>query len=156
MPQNEASPMDRRTFGTTENYFRWKRACGVCDQSSLRINLGRGRSPSACNHSLQTCPAIGVHLVPGRPFSKIVQNLNLLPPACALRCAQDKSGPNRERHSTGVSCDSRMNLVCTKIAARADPASSRHLDRSQRCTKTHTAVETISDGQFAMPWHTSS
>jgi len=73
-----------KAIGDTGRSFVRNLACGVCDQSNLRINLRRGRSPSGCNHSLQTCPANGVRSLPGRPFSNIF-------PAC-LRLAPKGAG----------------------------------------------------------------
>jgi len=64
------SLLTMKMFGDATRSFVRNLACGVCGQDNL--NLRRGRFPSGCNHSHQTCPANGVNLSPGQPFSKIL------------------------------------------------------------------------------------
>ena len=119
--------------------FGLYRARGVCDRHVLMSNLRQGRwsklrlampgveelqrkspycllsraespgllSPSGCCHSLGTCPAT-VFSLPGRPLLNL-QNFSRKPGA--LR----KQG----RQLFRLACNSRVNSVCTKTAARA-------------------------------------
>jgi len=52
---------DAAETGTTKRCFEREGHAEFVAQN-FPINLGCGRLPSGCNHSLQTCPAIGIDI----------------------------------------------------------------------------------------------
>jgi hypothetical protein len=106
-----------KIIGDTGVCFERNLARGVCGRSNRKQRLGRGRSPSGCNHSLNLS-GHRIDLSPGRPFSKILVLLKLLtPPAGAMR-QREWQNPIR------LAKTSPLLPVCTKLDADGDRRSS--------------------------------
>ena len=96
-----------QAFGDTVGCIE-RLPCGVCGRNNLRC-LRRGRSRSGCNHFLETCPATESNL--SYLAGLFLKSSKLVRVPGALR--------QRGAGYTGLLWFSRVNLVCTKTAARA-------------------------------------
>ena len=98
-------------IGNTGDCFMRQQTCGLCGQNNLKQNyLRRGRLPSGCIHSLQTCPANGSMSLVGPAFSSKY-----------LRCRNPATMRLEERDSTlpGIySLTGVVNSIALKLRQR--------------------------------------